>query len=257
MHPILFHIAGIPAPAYGILNLVAFAAGITAMAWLASKDGIPFRRAADLAILTTVVGEAGARLTFVLVEFNRIASGEVPLRQMLFGGRVVLGGVVAGFACAIWLSHRNRFRVVSFTDAGVTGTALGMGIGRIGCVMAGCCYGKPTGLPWGITFTDPIAHRINGTPLGIALHPTQILQSLDGLFIFAFLVWLHGRRRFVGEVSAAFLILTGAARFLVEFLRDDPRGAAYGLATSQWIGLATLVAGTVWWILGRSRARPR
>ena len=140
-------------------------------------------------------------------------------------------------------------------DAGLVGAALGMGIGRLGCLVAGCCYGKPTGLAWGITFSHPLAERLQGTPLGVPLHPTQIVQSLIGFLLFAFLYWVHRRKVFDGQVAIPFLLLAGVSRFLMEYLRGDPRGQALGLATSQWIGLTMILAGAVWfWVARKTRA---
>jgi phosphatidylglycerol:prolipoprotein diacylglycerol transferase len=128
-----------------------------------------------------------------------------------------------------------------------------MGVGRVGCLVAGCCFGRPTDWWWGFTFTNPAARVVSGTPIGVPLHPTQILQMLDGFLLFAILYFVFRRRRFDGQVAALYFILEGLSRFLIEFLRGDPRGAAVGLATSQWIALGMIVAGIgIWaWRSGR------
>jgi phosphatidylglycerol:prolipoprotein diacylglycerol transferase len=209
----------------------------------------------DVAFMIAIAGEVGARLTFVIVEWDRFAAGAISVRQFVVGGRVVLGGVVVGIAFAVWLFRRYKLPVAGVLDAVLTGTALGMGIGRLGCLAAGCCFGRPTDGWWGITFTDPLAERLNGTPLGVALHPTQILQAIEGFVFFGFLLWLFHRRRFQGQIAATFLLLSGLARFWIEFLRGDPRGAAVGISTSQWIGLAMAAAGILWLWLGYRRSR--
>ena len=121
--------------------------------------------------------------------------------------------------------------------------------------MSGCCYGKPTDGWWGITFTDPAAHRISGTPLDVPLHPTQILQALDGFMVCGILVWLFYRRTFDGQVTSLFFVLAGLSRLGWEFLRGDPRGALWGLATSQWIGIAMVGVGVAVYLWTRKRGK--
>jgi phosphatidylglycerol:prolipoprotein diacylglycerol transferase len=122
--------------------------------------------------------------------------------------------------------------------------ALGQGIGRIGCFMAGDDYGKPTDLPWAVIFTDPEAVEIGGTPLGIPLHPVQLYESLICLGLFFFLVWLTRRKRFEGEIILAYSILYAVARFLLEYLRGDAdRGFVFGglLSVSQFAAVVILL----------------
>jgi len=250
MHPVLLRIGDLSVHTYGVVYLAAFLAAILVAATLARRDGVPFWKMVDVAFMIAIAGEIGARLTFVIVEWDRFSSGEIGVRQFLSGGRVVLGGVVVGVLFAAWIFRRQGLPVAGVLDAILAGAALGMAIGRLACLAAGCCYGRPTTWWWGITFTDPLAERLEGTPLGVALHPTQILQSLAAFGIFLVLLALHRRRRFPGQVAAAFLFLAGLSRFLTEFLRGDARGAAVGVSTSQWIGLAMTVSGATWLWLG-------
>lgn len=254
MHPILFEIRGLSVHTYGVVYLLAFLAAIAVAATLARRDGVPFWKTVDVAFMIAIAGEVGARLTFAVVEWERILGGSIGFRQFLTGGRVVLGGVVAGVLFAAWILRRQRLPAAGLLDSILTGAALGMAIGRLACLGAGCCYGGPTDWWWGITFQDPLAARLEGTPLGVALHPTQIVQSLAALAVFAFLLGLHARRRFPGQVAASFLALTGMTRFVTEFLRGDARGTVGGVSTSQWIGLAMVACGATWLWLGRRRA---
>ena len=115
-------------------------------------------------------------------------------------------------------------------------------MGRQGCFSAGCCWGKPTTLPWGVKFTE-LGHEITGVPPGVYLHPTQLYESFSMLIVFFFLLWLHRRRRFSGQVILFYALIYAAVRFVIEFLRDDPRGDIFGLttltglSTSQMIGV--------------------
>jgi phosphatidylglycerol:prolipoprotein diacylglycerol transferase len=131
-------------------------------------------------------------------------------------------------------------------------------VGRFGCLLAGCCYGKPTTLPWGITFTDPFAASNVGTPLHVALHPTQLY---DAGVEFLILIFLLGTERFwrrrAGWTFWVYILLYGVSRFVIEFYRGDPRGATMGFSTSQWISMALVPLSLVMlFVLARQRPDP-
>lgn len=255
MHPFLEFGETLRIPTYGVFYVTAYLAAIALAARLGMRLGIPFWKTIDVAFQFSIAGELGARLFFVLVEWDAFVAGRISMREFLFAGRVVLGGIVVGSLYGAWLFKKHRLPLLALMDACLAGVALGMGLGRLGCLMAGCCFGKPTDLWWGITFTDPVCRRLSGTPLGVALHPTQILQALDGFLLCAFLVWLFPRRRFDGQGGALFFAWSGASRFAWEFLRDDRRGSWMGLATSQWIGLAMIATGAILWVWASKRKR--
>src|SRR3989449_5521088 len=127
-------------------------------------------------------------------------------------------------------------------DACAPGIAIGNFFGRQGCFAAGCCWGKPTTLPWGVKFTE-LGHEITGVPTDTYLHPTQLYESFAMLIVFFFLLWLHKHKRFSGQVILVYTLLYSVIRFPIEFLRDDPRGDIFGrttltgLSTSQIISL--------------------
>jgi phosphatidylglycerol:prolipoprotein diacylglycerol transferase len=130
------------------------------------------------------------------------------------------------------------------------GIALGHVTGRLGCLAAGCCYGKPADVPWAITFTNPLAASNVGTPLGIPLHPTQIYEAGAALLILAFLLATERKGRyFAGRTFWSYMFLYAVSRFVIEFFRGDERGVIMGLSTSQFISvvLAPLsIAMLVW-----------
>ena len=244
MFPVLFNLGDFSVPTYGVIYLIAFLSGAVVCAYFGQTDTIPFKRMFEIGFQATIAGELGARLTFVIVEWDRFAAGAIGMRQFLVSGRVVLGGIVAGAAFFAYIVWKHKLPILRLMDAGITGAALGMAIGRIGCLAAGCCFGKPTDWWWGITFTHPLAEKLNGTPLGIALLPTQILQFLSAMVLFALLVWMHRWKSWDGQILVTFFLGAGLMRFGSEFLRGDPRGGAVGITTSQWIALGmVLVAG--------------
>jgi phosphatidylglycerol:prolipoprotein diacylglycerol transferase len=144
-------------------------------------------------------------------------------------------------------------------DACAPGIALGNFFGRQGCFSAGCCWGKPTTLPWGVQFSEA-GHEITGVPIGVHLHPTQLYESFTMLIVFFFLLWLHKKKRFSGQVILAYVVIYAAVRFLIEFVRDDPRGDVLGLttltglSTSQLIGIVAGIAALIAFIVRWRRA---
>src|SRR5262245_13935006 len=125
MHPILFEIRGLAVHTYGAVYLLAFLAAIAVAATLARRDGVPFWKTVDVAFMVAIAGEIGARLTFASVEWERLSAGRIGFRQFLTGGRVVLGGVVAGVLFAAWILRRQRLPVAGLMVAILAGAALG------------------------------------------------------------------------------------------------------------------------------------
>jgi phosphatidylglycerol:prolipoprotein diacylglycerol transferase len=147
------------------------------------------------------------------------------------------------------------WRVADITAPGI---ALGQAIGRLGCLSAGCCYGKPTQLPWGITFTEPYSAENVGVPLNVPLHPTQIYESIGAFLLFLYLMWRLKQKHFTGQIILEYLGLYAIFRFVIEFYRgDEDRGfMLHGLlSTSQFIGILTVVAAAIAFAYLRSRSR--
>lgn len=168
------------------------------------------------------------------------------------GGLTYYGGLFGATAAAVVLLRRDRFPFWKAADMAGFAIPLGLAFGRMGCLLAGCCFGAPTSLPWGLSFPprspaseeQAKAHLLESARMwSEPVHPTQIYESAASLGISAFLFfWLLPRKRYDGQVFAAFLALYAVARFLVEILRRDARGGAAGLSTSQLIGVGLLGA---------------
>ncbi|MGA9996976.1 MAG: prolipoprotein diacylglyceryl transferase family protein, partial [Pyrinomonadaceae bacterium] len=174
-------------------------------------------------------------------------------------GGVFFGGFIGAVAVGYLLIRRYKLSWWKTADAFAPGIALGQAIGRQGCFAAGCCWGKPTSLPWGVKFTE-LGHEITGVPVGIHLHPTQLYESFAALALFFFLLRLHRRKRFSGQVILFYAVLYSAIRFTIEFFRDDPRGdiagltTLTGLSTSQMIAVIVGIGATVILIMRWRRA---
>jgi phosphatidylglycerol---prolipoprotein diacylglyceryl transferase len=169
------------------------------------------------------------------------------------GGLTYYGGLIGASIAAVYLLRRDRFPFWKAADMAGFTIPLGLAFGRMGCLLAGCCFGSQCDLPWALSFpprspaSDAQAklHVLADRAMWSArVHPTQIYESVACLLIAAVcLVVIHPRKRYDGQVFAAFLVLYAVARFLLETLRSDDRGGGLGLSTSQWIGIALVAAG--------------
>jgi phosphatidylglycerol:prolipoprotein diacylglycerol transferase len=183
----------------------------------------------------------------VAVDFDLFRRQPRELLSLVRAAGVFYGGLLAAFAVAVILIRRYRLPLWTTTDVFAPGIALGHVVGRLGCLLAGCCYGRATDLPWGITFTDPAAAANVGTPLGIPLHPTQLYEAGAELLILMFLLATERRGRpFPGRTFWSYLLLYAISRFIIEFFRGDDRGMVFGLSTSQAVSLVVApVAGAM------------
>jgi phosphatidylglycerol:prolipoprotein diacylglycerol transferase len=171
------------------------------------------------------------------------------------------GGFIGALvASAIFFRRHPRLPFWRAADLCGPAIALGQAIGRIGCFMAGDDYGRPSQLPWAVTFTDPDAARIGGAPLGVPLHPVQLYESIVCVVLFVVLERLSRHKRFDGEVILAYTLWYAIARFVIELFRGDAdRGFVFGglLSTSQFIALLLGPAALVLWFVRRRNASTR
>ena len=255
MFPELFRIGDFPINTYGVLLALAFLVALIVAAKLAQRDGLPREKIYDLGLWVLLAALVGSK---VLMLWTEPAYRENPWQlfslDFLRSGGVFYGGLIGAILTGYFLSRRYGLPWWKTADAFAPGIALGQSIGRLGCFSAGCCWGKPTALPWGVRFTE-LGRQITGVPTDAHLHPTQLYEALATLVLFFLLLWLHRRKRFSGQVILFYAVLYGVARFLIEFVRDDPRGdiggltSLTGLSTSQMISLVVGLSGLVILIL--------
>ncbi len=258
MFPRLFHIGDFSLPTYGAMAALGLILGLTVTVRAARREGIDPDQAWNLGIIAILSAMVGSKLLMIINDWDHYAQHPRDLLSFstLQAAGVFYGGLLLGTAVCLVYIVRHHMPVARTFDVFAPGIALGHAVGRLGCFAAGCCYGKPTHLPWGVTFTNPLAQAWTGTPLGVPLHPTQIYEFIIELANFAFLWWLLKRRKFDGQVIGAYLFIYGVARFFLEFLRDDPeRGSVFGGALSgvQLISILLVVAGGVLWMRGFRR----
>jgi phosphatidylglycerol:prolipoprotein diacylglycerol transferase len=179
--------------------------------------------------------------------------------DFLRSGGVFYGGLIGAILTGYFLMRRWHLPWWKTADACAPGIALGNVLGRQGCFSAGCCWGKPTNLPWGVRFSE-LGHEVTGVPIDVRLHPTQLYESFAMLIVFFFLLWLHKKKKFSGQVILAYAMIYATVRFLIEFVRDDPRGdilgltTLTGLSTSQMIGIVVGVSALIVTVIRWRRA---
>jgi phosphatidylglycerol:prolipoprotein diacylglycerol transferase len=238
MHPILFEVGHWPVYSYGVLLAAAYLAGLQLAVVRARRAGLDAARIMDLGIYLIIAALVGAKLMLVLVDFDYFRSNPGELLSLVRAGGVFYGGLIVAFLTGLWLVRRYKLPMWSTADMYAPGIALGHVIGRLGCLLAGCCYGRPTDVAWAMTFTDPVAAANVGTPLGIPLHPTQIYDAGAELAILIVLLVSERRgKRFPGRTFWLYILLYAISRFIVEIYRGDPRGSMLGMSTSQLVSV--------------------
>ncbi len=250
MHPELIRIGSFFLPSYGVALAAAFLASVWFLRRRAPSFGVSPDAAADVAIWLLISGLLGAKILLLVVEGPRYLESWDGFVEFLRSGGVFYGGLLGAVVALVVLLRRRRIGFWTFADMAAPAVALGHAIGRIGCFLAGCCWGKECSLPWAVTFTDPAAERNVGVPLNVPLHPTQIYESVGNFAIFFLLVKLE-KRRYPGQTFAWYLGAYALLRGTIEFLRGDPRGSVFhgALSTSQLIALFGIAAavGIAWW----------
>jgi phosphatidylglycerol:prolipoprotein diacylglycerol transferase len=256
MHPILFEVGGWPVYSYGVLLALAYLAGLQLAVVRARRAGMDGTKVMDFGIYLIIAALVGAKLMLVLIDFDYFRGNPRELFSLVRAGGVFYGGLIGALVVAILLVRRYRLPLWTTADLFAPGIALGHVIGRFGCLLAGCCYGRPTDRPWGVTFTDPVAAANVGTPLGDPLHPTQLYDAGAELLILLLLLATERRGRpFPGRTFWGYMALYGVSRFIVEIYRGDPRGVVMGLATSQFVSVLIVPISLVmlWRLASRAR----
>jgi phosphatidylglycerol---prolipoprotein diacylglyceryl transferase len=224
MYPILFKIpllGGIPVYSYGLLVATGIVAGILWVRYDARRFGLDPAKAMDLVFYVVLFGIIGSRVVYIIVaEWNRFLQNPLIFFRIWEGGLVFYGGVIFSLIASLWFFRKYKLPVMKYLDIFAPALALGHSIGRLGCLMAGCCYGKPTALEswFSIIFPKNVG---SFAPQGIPLFPTQLMESLGEFSIFWILFFLRKHKRFDGQIFGSYLILYGIVRFVVEFFRGD------------------------------------
>lgn len=239
MRTVLFEFFGIKIYSYGLMIAVGILAAGLYFLKVAKKRGYDEDHLFNAIIISVISGVLGGKLLYIIVEIKTII--ENPSILLDFGnGFVIYGAIILGAVGLMLYCKKKRWNLLEIFDCAVPGVALAQGFGRIGCFLAGCCYGRETDMWFGVEFpVDSLA------PSGVHLHPTQLYSSAFDFALAVFLILYARNNKVNGRVVGMYLIIYSVGRFLVEFLRNDPRGAVGVLTTSQFIAIGTLILGIV------------
>ncbi|MEO8482362.1 MAG: prolipoprotein diacylglyceryl transferase [Acidobacteriota bacterium] len=256
MHPILFEVGTWPVYSYGVLLALAYLAALQLAVVRARRIGIDGSKIMDLGIYLIIAALVGAKLMLIAVDLKYFIAQPREMLSLVRAGGVFYGGLIAALLVAFWLVRRYNLSLWTTADLFAPGIALGHVIGRFGCLMAGCCYGRPTTVPWAITFTNPEAAANVGTPLGVPLHPTQLYDAGAEFAILLVLLFTERRgKTFAGRTFWLYVLLYGISRFTIEFFRGDDRGIILGVSTSQFVSLIAVPVSLFMLLRLRARAR--
>lgn len=233
----LFDIGPFSIYSYGAMIAIGIVAAFFTADFRAKKCGLDGDHVYGLGFTGLAGGILGAKLLFYITEIKEVIAN--PKMLLNFSeGFVVYGGIIGGVLGAYLYLRVKKLPALRYVDLAIPSVALAQGFGRIGCFLAGCCYGRETKGWYGVTFHDsPFA------PNGVSLIPTQLLSSAADFLHFFLLLWIAKRKKQDGVVAAAYFICYSIGRFVIEFLRNDPRGNVSIFSTSQFISLFMLAAG--------------
>lgn len=239
MHRLAFNIFGFQIYSYGLCLLVAFACAfalaprMALMRGKADKDYI-----LELQSWAIIIGIVGCRLGHVVQEWDTYLADPIRILNLREGGMTILGGIIASTVVLGYYFHVKKIPFRNVLDVLAAPTLAGMAVGRFGCIMHGCCYGKICDVPWAFTFPPGVLGDIAAGPR----HPTQVYEMLADLLLLAFVIWRFRKMTFAGQPTYTVLCGYGIIRFLNEFLRDDgvPMGPLTG---AQWAALALTILG--------------
>jgi phosphatidylglycerol:prolipoprotein diacylglycerol transferase len=238
VYPELFSLGPATVYTYGVLLAASYLLGLRLAMWRAKRWGMDASRVLDLGIYIIIAALVGAKLLLLIVDFDQFWQSPRDLLSLARSGGVFYGGLILAVLVAFWYISKHGMPFWRTCDVFAPAIALGHVTGRLGCLAAGCCYGKPTDVPWAIIFTNPLAFANVGTPLGIPLHPTQLYEAGAELLILGLLLTTERKGRpFAGRTFWAYMLLYAISRFVIEIYRGDPRGMVLGFSTSQFISL--------------------
>ncbi|MDH7478533.1 MAG: prolipoprotein diacylglyceryl transferase [Syntrophomonadaceae bacterium] len=244
MYPELLHLGPVTVYSWGFMLSLAVLVGVLGARRLAKRVGIDPDRIVDFALLVVVAGLVGARLVHVLfVEWDYYFAHPLDILNPYHQGLVFQGALLLGILAAFGFVRYFHLSFWNFSDVIAPFVALGYSVVRIGCFLAGCCYGRPTDLPWGVVFP---------ALLDVPRHPTQLYSSLFGILLFFFLWWLFPRRTFPGQVFLSYLIVYSLGRILIENWRDNPLFLG-PFTLAQVAGGAVFVIAAILYLRLRSR----
>jgi phosphatidylglycerol---prolipoprotein diacylglyceryl transferase len=243
MHPVLFEVGGLKVYSYGLMIAIGAIAGIFYMARRGKKElGLTFDQVNTLFLLIFIAAFVGGKV-FLFFEDPSLYL-KYPGKLLGGSGFVFYGSFIFAIPTMIWYFRKQQIPTYAMLDIMAVTTCLVHIFGRLGCFLAGCCYGKPTRSGWGVVFDDPACQA---NPKNVPLHPSQLYESAYILLVLLVIMVVRRRRNFYGQLFLLYLMLYAVGRFLLEYLRGDTgRGFVIQnyVSNSQFIALVILAVST-------------
>lgn len=237
MYPIVFEPFGFAVSSFGVMLAVGFLVGT----WLAGRymaeRGISPDAASTMLFYCMIGGVLGAKLYYAVDHAIRLPDASFGQLLLARDGLTFYGGLIGAIAAGYAGTRIHKIPTFDFANAAGLAAAVGQALGRIGCLLVGDDYGRPTDLPWGIAFPE------GAPPIDIPVHPTQIYESA---WLFGVTALLWRRRKKSPFLFAEYMMLNGIGRFAVEIWRINPR-VALGMSEAQWIAIALMLVGCAAW----------
>ena len=243
----LFSIGPITVHGYGFMIALGILCCVAMASYRAKKYNMNPDAILDIAIYGVIAGFLGAKLMYVIVEFPQFIKD--PMSVIGSEGFVVYGGIIVGVLAAILYCRIKKLAFFEYFDLCAPSISLAQGFGRIGCFLAGCCYGRETDSIFGVVFPESAL-----APSGVKLLPTQLFSSAGDFLITIVLLLYYKKKKHTGDVGAMYMLLYGVGRFLIEMLRNDDRGAVGALSTSQFISIFIVIGAVVLFKWNKSRS---
>jgi phosphatidylglycerol:prolipoprotein diacylglycerol transferase len=248
MHPLLFKLGPLKLHTYGLMIVVGFLVGLYLVQSQARREGLNSERVVDLSFWGLGLGLLGGRIVYIITRLSYFMDHPLEILYFWEGGLVFYGGFLGGVFAFWFFSKRYKLPTLQTMDMAVPSLAIAHFFGRLGCFFAGCCFGKPAnGIPWAVTFADPLSLA----PTGVPLHPTQLYDGLNALVIFSVTLFMRNRKKFYGQLLVIYMLLYAIGRSIVEVYRgDEIRQFVIKdvLSTSQFISIFVFATGIFLWI---------
>jgi phosphatidylglycerol:prolipoprotein diacylglycerol transferase len=249
MHRVLFEVYGVPFYSYGLMLVVGFFVAIWFARKRAPKFGIIPDRISDASFVAIIAGVLGARIGFIAQDLPKYLADTRELFAWRFAGLTSFGGLVGGALAVLVWTRFAKVRAVNLCDAIAPSYLIGYAIGRIGCLLNGCCYGGHCDLPWGVRQLGD-----NNVFLPGLYHPAQIYDMLMNLAAVGILLMLERRKLRLGQATALVLVMHGISRFVYEFWRAGTTSGYLGklpVTEAQAAAVGIVLVGVVVWFFTR------
>ena len=240
MHPVLFEVGGLTIYSYGFMIAVGALAGVAYMAIQGKKDvGMTFDQANSLFLYIFIAAFVGGKLFLFFEDPSRYTHS--PQKLLTGNGFVFYGSFLLAIPTMLWFFRKHKLNTYKMLDVMAITTCLVHMFGRVGCLLAGCCYGTPTDGLFGVIFTDPLCHA---EPKNVPLHPTQLYEAGYIFLVMGVLLFIRKQRKFYGQMFLLYLMLYAVGRSVLEIFRgDEARGYViqHYVSHSQFIALLILL----------------